>query len=208
MDAIKFRTLTTESEIEKYISKFEGFVGVRLPYDYTMRSKIVGAFKGEDMVGGYMIVTKPEFRSLMFVPDSVREGSDFFRNEKYEMMEVNGVWISASLKSAADQFQIWINLVLDIFFAKKKYVLLMADLRNGNVRNIHSMTNPELLYEGPPMLMSGDKSHSTIRVSYTTRWQMLLNIPRYWMESKSREKRFNKRLKERAYSRELRQAES
>jgi hypothetical protein len=58
------------------------------------------------------------------------------------------------------------------------------------------------------MLMSGDKSHSTIRVSYTTRWQMLLNIPRYWMESKSRERRFNKRLKERAYSRELRQAES
>lgn len=208
MDAIKFKTLTTESEIEKYISKFEGFVGVRLPYDYTMRSRIIGVFKGDEMVGGYMLVTKPEFRSLMFVPDSVKRHHEFFKNDQFEMMEVNGVWISVSLKSAIDYFRIWIHMMWDVFMTKKNFVLLMADLRNGNVKNIHSLTNPELLYEGPPMLMAGGKSHSTIRVSYTTRWQMVLNIPRYWMEYKNREKRFNRRLKERAYSRELRQAES
>lgn len=72
MDAINFRTLVTEIEIEKYINKFEGFVGVRLPYDYSMRSRIVAAFKGDEMVAGYMLVTKPAFRSLMFVPDSVK----------------------------------------------------------------------------------------------------------------------------------------
>ena len=207
MEAIKFKTLTTDSEIEKYISKFESFVGVRLPYDYTMRSKIIGAFKGEEMVAGYMLVTKPQFRSLMFVPDEIKAQHQFFKNDQYEMMEVNGVWISVSLKSAIDYFRIWIHMMWDVFMSKKNYVLLMADLRNGNVKNIHNLTSPELLYEGPPMLMPGSKSHSTIRVSYTTRWQMMLNIPRYWMEYKSREKRFNKRLKERAYSRELRQAE-
>lgn len=99
-------------------------------------------------------------------------------------------------------------MMWDVFFTKKKYVLLMANLRNGNVKNIHSLTNPELLYEGPPMLMAGSASHSTIRVSFTTRWQMVMNIPRYWMEYKNREKRSSKRLKQRAYSRGLRQAES
>lgn len=207
MDAMIFKTLETEIEIEDYLRKFESFVGVRLPYDYTVRSKIIGAFKGGDMVGGYMLVTKPQFRSLMFVPDEIKYSHQFFKNDQYEMMEVNGVWISAALKSAVDQYRIWINLIWDIFLAKKKFVLLMADLRNGNVKNIHSLTNPELLYEGPPMLMSGVQSHSTIRVSVTTRWQMVLNIPRYWMEYKSRERRFNKRLKQRAYSRTMRQAE-
>lgn len=207
MDAMTFRALETETEIETYLKKFESFVGVRLPYDYSMRSKIIGAFKGNEMVGGYMLVTKPQFRSLMFVPDEVKGSHVFFQNDQYEMMEVNGVWISAALKSAVDQYRIWINLIWDIFLARKKFVLLMADLRNGNVKNIHSLTNPELLYEGPPMLMSGVQSHSTIRVSVTTRWQMVLNIPRYWMEYKSREKRFNKRLKQRAYSRTMRQAE-
>jgi len=52
MEAIKFKTLSEESEIDMYLSKFEGFVGVRLPYDYSMRSTIVGAFKGEEMIGG------------------------------------------------------------------------------------------------------------------------------------------------------------
>lgn len=207
MGKIRFRSLTTEVEIQNYLNKFEGFVGVRLPYDYSMRSTIMGAFKGEDMVGGYMLVTRPEFRSLMFVPDAVKASHEFFRNDDFEMMEVNGVWMSAALKSAVDQYSIWINLIWDVFRARKKYVLLMADLRNGNVRNIHNLTNPRLLYEGPPMLMSGSTSHSTIRVSVTTRWQMLLNIPRYWMEYKSRERRFNKRARERAYTRALRQTE-
>jgi len=191
-----------------YLKKFEGFVGVRLPYDYSMRSTIVGAFKGDDMIGGYMLVTKPQFRSLMFVPDQVKEEMSFFRNDQFEMMEVNGVWISAAVKSASDQYRFWMKMLVDVFMARKKFILLMADLRNGNVRNIHSMTNPELLYEGPPMLMAGAQSHSTIRVSYTTRWQMILNLPRYFMEYRSRERRSSKRLKQREYSRSLREAQS
>ncbi len=207
MEAIKFKTLSKESEIDLYLSKFEGFVGVRLPHDYSLRSTIVGAFKGDDMIGGYMLVTKPQFRSLMFVPDQVKEQGRFFKNDQYEMMEVNGVWLSAAVKSAADQYRFWMKMILDIFMARKKYILLMADLRNANVRNIHGMTNPELLYEGPPMLMAGARSHSSIRVSYTTRWQMILNMPRYFMEYRSRERRSSRRLKEREYSRSLRQAQ-
>ena len=124
------------------------------------------------------------------------------------MMEVNGVWISAAVKSASDQYRFWMKMIVDIFMARKKFILLMADLRNANVRNIHSMTNPELLHEGPPMLMAGAQSHSTIRVSYTTRWQMILNMPRYFMVYRNRERRSTKRLKDREYARGLRQAQS
>ena len=208
MEAIKFKTLSEESEIDMYLSKFEGFVGVRLPYDYSMRSTIVGAFKGEEMIGGYMLVTRPQFRSLMFVPDQVKQDGKFFKNDQFEMMEVNGVWISAAVKSASDQYRFWMKMIVDIFMARKKFILLMADLRNANVRNIHSMTNPELLYEGPPMLMAGAQSHSTICVSYTTRWQMIMNMPRYFMEYRNRERRSTKRLKDREYARGLRQAQS
>ena len=208
MEAIKFRVLTAENDIEAYLNKFESFVGVKLPYDYTSRSTIVGAFKKDEMIAGYMLVTKPQFRSLVFVPDSVKESNKFFKNDQYEMMEVNGVWISAAVKSASEQLKIWSHLIWDIFLSRKKYVLLMADLRNSNIRNIHSLTNPELLYEGEPMLMAGAKSHSTIRVSYTTRWQMLLNIPKYYIAYRERAKRSSKRAKVRAYSRDMRELQS
>ena len=56
--------------------------------------------------------------------------------------------------------------------------------------------------------MSGATSHASIRVSVTTRWRLLLNVPRYWAEYKSRERRFNRRLRERAFTRALRHGES
>lgn len=201
MEAIKFRTLTTENEIEFFLGRFESYVGVKLPYDYADRSTFVAGYKGDEMVAGYMLVTKPNFRSLMFVPDQVKREHDFFKNESYEMMEVNGVWMSASLKSASEQFSVWLKLILDAFKCRKQFVLLMANQRNSNIRHIHAMTGAKDIYEGEPMLTSGDKSHSTIRVSYTTRWALLLNVPRYWLEYKSRERRFHRRLKERAVTR-------
>ena len=108
------------------------------------------------------------------------------------MMEINGLWMSASLKSASEQFSIWTRLVLDAFKCRKQYVLLMANQRNKNIRHVHAMTGAKDIYEGQPMLMSGDK---------TTRWSLLLNLPRYWAEHKSRERRFQRRLKQRAYNR-------
>ena len=67
MEAIKFRTLKTDSEVEFFLGRFESYVGVKLPYDYAQRSKFVAGFKGDEMVAGYMLVTKPDFRSLMLV---------------------------------------------------------------------------------------------------------------------------------------------
>lgn len=201
MEAIKFKTLTNDQDIDMFLSRFESYVGVKLPYDYAHRSTFVAGYKGDEMVGGYMLVTKPEFRSLMFVPDAVRAQHDFFKNDSYDMMEINGVWMSASLKTAAEQFGIWLRLILDAFKCRKQYVLLMANQRNLNIRHVHAMTGAKDIYEGEPMLMAGEKSHSSIRVSYTTRWSLLLNVPRYWFEYKSRERRFHRRLKQRAYSR-------
>ncbi|MCB1664288.1 MAG: hypothetical protein KDI28_00795 [Pseudomonadales bacterium] len=207
MEALKFKTLTQESEIETYLEKFEGFVGVKLPYDYSMRSRIVSVYKGDTMVGGYMLVTKPTFRSLMFVPDSVKSSHPFFQNDQYEMMEVNGVWISASVKSALEQYRIWTHMMWDVFTARKKYILLMADLRNTNIRNIHNMTNPETLYEGAPMLMAGTTSHDKIRVSVTTRWQMLMNMPKYYLAYRDRVRRSSKRAKGREFNRMVREVQ-
>jgi hypothetical protein len=206
MEAIKFRTLKTESEVEFFLGRFESYVGVKLPYDYAQRSKFVAGFKGEEMVAGYMLVTKPDFRSLMFVPDQVKRDHDFFRNDSYDMMEINGVWMSASLKTASEQFSVWVKLILDAFKCRKQFVLLMANQRNINIRHVHAMTGAQDIYEGEPMLMSGEKSHSTIRVSYTTRWSLLMNLPRYWLEYKSRERRFVRRLKQREFTRTLSKA--
>ncbi|MEX1198098.1 MAG: hypothetical protein WEB57_09580 [Pseudohongiellaceae bacterium] len=186
MEAITFKTLTEERDINEYLQRFEGYVRVKLPYDYTQRSRIVAAYKGGKMVAGYMLVTRPGFRSLMFVPDEVREQHAFFRNDQYEMMEVNGLWIGAGVRRASEQFRIWLHMLRDVFLCRKKYVLLMADTRNTNIGRIHALMGSKEIYQGPPMLMAGSKTHSSIRVGYTTRWTLIRHFPKYLLEYRHR----------------------
>jgi UDP-N-acetylglucosamine pyrophosphorylase len=77
MEAIKFRVIESETEIEKYIEKIESQTGVRLPPLYVHSSKIVGGFLQNKLVAGYMLVTKPSFRSLLLVHDSIKAAHSF-----------------------------------------------------------------------------------------------------------------------------------
>ena len=99
MEKLTFKTLTSQEEIEFVLQKVESNHGVRLPTEYANNSKIVGAFLQGQLSACYMLVTRPEFRSLLFVPDHIKKSSELLQNDKFEMMEVNGLWIGPSLKN-------------------------------------------------------------------------------------------------------------
>jgi len=189
MEKIRFETIKEKHQVEQFLDKILNYTGVMLPVTYANSSKIVGVFAQNKLVAGYMLVTKPGFRSLLFVPDKIKKSNSFFDNDQYEMMEVNGLWMGPSVKSPKLQFKIWLHLIKDIFQSRKKYLLLMSNSRNKNIEYLHSLSNPDTLYEGAPQLMVGDASYSNIRVSYTTRWKLVLNVPKYWFEHKNRQRR-------------------
>jgi hypothetical protein len=189
MEKITYRTLTADHEINLYLERFGQHVKVRLPYDYINRAQVVGAFRGEELVAGYMLVTRPAFRSLMFVPDEVRQQHEFFKNDEYEMMEVNALWIGAGVRSVREQFGIWMHMLRDVFSCRKKYVLLMADIRNSNICQIHQLMGKQEIYQGAPLRMVGAETHNTITVGYTTRWQLLRNLPAYLGVYRERQRR-------------------
>lgn len=203
MEKLEFRILVNESEIDLFTDKIENFTNVRLPKTYVNSSKIVGAFLHEKLVGGYMLVTQPQFRSLLFVPDQIKNSHPFFKNDTYEMLEVNGVWMSPAIRTPKLQFRFWMKLLFDVFMEKKKYLLLMSNLKNKNIEYLHSLSKPEILYEGTPNLLAGDNSHEMIRVGYTTRTKSILNIPKYWMELRDRERRAKEFSNQRKYTRSL-----
>ncbi len=189
MNDLQFRTITDEATLELFLEKFKNFTGVKLPLDYAKRSKVVGVFSHEKLSAGYMLITKPNYRSLAFIPSQSKTNNAFFSKDEYEMMEVNGLWIGPNLRTPQEQFRVWLKLVIDIFMCKKNYLLLMCDARNENIKFLHSLTKPEYLYEGEPFVMAGERSAPKIRVSYTTRWKMIAGIPSYISQLKSREKR-------------------
>ena len=194
MEKVVFRTISDDKEIELFLEIFKRHVGIKLPTDYVSNSRIVGAFLHNKLVGGYMLVTSPPFRSTLFVPDSIKNWHSFFQYDPYEMMEVNGVWISPALKSVNQQFSVWTEILKDIFLCKKKYILLMRDARNRNVDHIHKLTSPIQIYKGKPWLTTDQFSHKEVNICFTTRWKLVLGFHRYWREYRQRKTRESRRF--------------
>ena len=76
----------------------------------------------------------------------------------------------------------------------------MHDSRNKNMERFLDMANPEKLYAGSPLPMAGESTHRKIQVSYTTRWSIVLNIPKYLLELRRRQLRAGQFDRERAYT--------
>lgn len=189
MTKLNFRKISEPCEIEHFLSLATHHSGVRLPSAYAERATIYGAFIGDHLAGGYMLVTKPDYRTLMFVPDRCKREHDFFSNSAYEMMEINALWLGPRIKTPQMQLRFWTNLILTIFFCRKKYLLLLSNTKNKTIERLVNMANPTTLYEGPPQLAGAQSTHQSIRVGYTTRWSILLHFPRYLAEIADRKRR-------------------
>lgn len=194
MAKITFRRLTSTDELDTFLSMTEHHSGVRLPSAYAKQARVQGAFVDGHLAGGYMLVTRPDFRTLMFVPDRCKKTHEFFNNSPYEMMEVNALWVGPAIKTVPMQLRFWTQLVVDIFFCRKRYLLLMSNPKNKAIQSIHRMTSPTSLYQGAPQLAGGQESHREIKVGYTTRWNLLLNYPLYLREAMARRKRVRETL--------------
>jgi hypothetical protein len=123
----------------------------------------------------------------MFVPDSIKNSNDFFKNSQHDMLEVNGLWIGPTLKTPQQQFRVWRHIAMKVITSRKKYVLLMSNSKNKNIQHLHGLINSVPIYEGAPNLMVGDESHETIRVGFTTPWSIVLNAPKYLKELSQRQ---------------------
>jgi len=195
MDKLSFKVIEDCKGVNLFIKKVEDQTGVKLPLAYVTRGKIVGGFLNGRLAAGYLLVTRPDFRSLMFVPDSIRRSHPILGGDKYQLMEVNGLWVSPSVKHPRQQLQFWIHLVKDIFLCKKKYLLLMSSGANQTIHNIHELTEPTIVYEGKPKLLPNSATHKTVRIGFTTRWRLISNIPRYLAEFRGRQDRFSAAFK-------------
>lgn len=189
MEKMVFRTLVKRDELDEYLDRFSAIIGIRLPRPYVDNAQVVGVFLDDRLVGGYMLVTRPPFRSLAFVPDQIKATHPLLRREAFDFMEVNGLWLSPALHTPDLQMRVWLRLVRDVFFCRKPQVLLLRDARNRTMERLLGLCNPTPIYEGPPWVRAGEATHDSIQVSTVSRWRILLNLPAYLNELASRRRR-------------------
>lgn len=71
-----------------------------------------------------------------------------------------------------------------------------------------NMAKLSLIYEGTPSTMAGERTHQCIKVSYTTRWSILLNAPKYLQELFQQQQRTKLSSKKKRNLQALKKSES
>lgn len=181
MSKLEFRILTSDAAIDHFLECFKKFVKVKLPEEYARSGDVIGVFKQNEMIGGYMIITRGPFRALAFVPDEVKKN---FRNLRLagqtDFVEVNGFWVDERYRGSRESLQMWFQIRKSVLDSKASHLLLFYNSQAKGLAHIYEAAlNPQLIYQGPPVINSfATTSHSEVKVSLVSRLDVRLGIYR------------------------------
>ena len=187
--AIRVRILSEPGDIGCCVARFEEFVGVPMPEVYIARGSLYGCFDSNDtMVGGFLLVTEPPYRGVVFLPDRVRETHWLFRTVSGDrMVEVNCVWLEPRLRlSAWDWYVFWWRIVGAIARTGRSCVLVWYNRRNRHLHRFYSRVRKEVIYTGPPGQAAEGRTHAEICVAFSTPenlyFSLIVHLPKlFWL---------------------------
>lgn len=169
-------------EIATCIERFETFVGVHMPLEYVSRGIVYGCYgAGEQMVGGYMLVTEPPYRGVVFLPDEIKNTHWFFQTvSPHRMIEVNAVWLNPHVRLDAWEWYIfWWRIVRSIRAQGRPYVLVWYNLLNSHLHRFYGRVQKEVVYTGDAVSGGKGHTHAKICVAYTTPKRLVFTLILY-----------------------------
>jgi hypothetical protein len=174
VDIIATDNLTSE-QIDFLVSQFSHEVGVELPPSYIQACKIVGCFWENELVGGFMLMTKGPFRGLQLLPDDVRRHNRLARRiNESSLLEINGLWIKRNIRGTAVARGVWYKLREAILDSKTSQILIFY---NGRIKGLDSLyknlIGKNYIYSGQPQTSEGNAAaHDLVRVGVVNRFRL------------------------------------
>lgn len=152
---------------DEYLRRTSDRLGVDFPSDYLERATILTLLDqlGE-MRGGALVVSKPEFRSLLSIPtENHSQWIDGFRDVG-DVSEINGVWLSPEVRTPILPVTFWRQLITYLLTQEKERFLFTYDHSNRQMQKIIGWLRFDILYSGLTECLPGmrQSSHETIAV--------------------------------------------
>jgi hypothetical protein len=177
MSRLQFRALTKDADIDGFLEHFKRYVNIKLPESYARSGTVVGAFDGDDMIGGYMLVARGPYRALAFVPDEVKEQVSILKNaSSTDFIEVNGFWVKENYRGSAKSAEIWLDIRRNVLATKASHLLLFYNAKAKGLGQMYQdYMKPETIYRGAPASNQGvTTAHAEITVGMVSRLNMRL----------------------------------
>lgn len=163
---IKSLLLSNHKDKVSFHQKTCKLIGVDFPFDYFNRS-LIRAFKNEnnDIIGGYVLVTKGPLRVLESIPCEAKVDLD-----TKKIFEVTGLWLDPKIISKKLSLFFWWQFSKDVLAQKDKdYYVYSYPLGNLKLKKLYSFTDPEVLYEGKVKKLIGNIKESCESVEIACR---------------------------------------
>jgi hypothetical protein len=109
---MKCRVIRTDDELKQYVDRFAEYSGIVYPFQYLRPAKVFGMFDSEKLVGGFILADGDNIRWMKQIP---LENNEFFKSVDPSMLvELNGVWLDASLRKSNKTIDFWSYVAKEI----------------------------------------------------------------------------------------------
>jgi hypothetical protein len=169
-------TVCGEERQQEYLQKAEKFLGIDFPRSYVQRATVLTLVDqlGE-MLGGALVVTEPEYRSLLSIPPTAVDWTAQFTCDS-DVAEINGVWLSPEVRTPILPVTFWRQFINHLLTLPKHRFLFTYDHSNKQMRKITGWLRYDVLYSGLTEQLPGMQhpSQETIAVLHRDSFARLI----------------------------------
>lgn len=144
---MKVRLIKSERDLIKFQEENQRHIGVLFPIEYLRESRAYGMYHNNQLMGGYLIKTKSQLRTLQGLPDNVY--NSFLNSYKLsEVCEITGLWIHPSLRKSTSSRRLIMNIALRLAIRPKKHFVYTYSKKCAGLEKLYSLSKPKRIYEG------------------------------------------------------------
>ena len=166
---IEFRDITNELELlNRFLDLGEAIDGVRYPTAYVKdQGHCFGMFRGDQLVGGYLMITGSPFRCLEGVKTLNPNCEALTRLNPESLIELGGIWIDPDCADLRVSTLLWWHLVDQVSKSGKREIIYGYNLGRKGLGRMYARLNPEILFRGNPSAYS-TSTHSEVSLETTS----------------------------------------
>ena len=183
---MEFKKIVDHSEIIRSLERGKELWGnVTIPLSYALQGDAWGVYIDGKLVGGFLIITRGNFRTLDLIPDHIKKTKLVSSLDEFDIVEPTAVWLEPKYQKKFVSIKVWTKLISETINTKKKTVLFAYNYNNRGLVTLYKKIASKHLFIADRDGGAGINSHANVCVAYTTTQNLKVRLTltimaRYW----------------------------
>ena len=139
-------------EATRFQKETKEYIGIEFPLSYLRRSKIFAVYRGEKMVGGFLVVMEGPLRSFESLPNLTYLPR---KVDRWDVAEVNALWLAPELRKNALSIIFWLFVISTLLLSGRKYFTYTYSTQKYKLKEFYGRANPQTIYQGKTKVLEG-----------------------------------------------------